>query len=187
MGTSSRTKTARIMSDAAVRAKTGKTWDEWFKILDRAGARKMDHKGIVALLRKRRGLSPWWQQMVTVGYEQARGMREKHQKATGYAISRSYTMDVPLSRLYAAWESAKARARWLGDSNLVVRKATPRKSMRITWADGRTSVETNFSCNGQGRSLVTVQHSKLADAKAAARMKAYWGKQLDRLKAVLET
>lgn len=187
MSTSSGAKTARMMSDAAVQAKTGKTWSEWFEILDDAGARKIDHKGIVAILRGRHGLGPWWQQMVTVGYERARGIREEHQKPGGYEISRSKTIDVPLSRLYAAWETAKARTRWLRDSNLVVRKVTPSKSMRITWVDGKTSVEANFSSKGQRKSLVTVQHNKLADAKAAARMKAYWGDQLDCLKAVLET
>ncbi len=32
------------MSDAAVKAKTGKDWQQWFAILDRAGAMKMSHK-----------------------------------------------------------------------------------------------------------------------------------------------
>jgi len=186
MSTSSRTNTAGLMSDAAVQAKTGKTWGEWFKILDGAGGKKMDHKGIVAILRERHSLPPWWQQMVTVGYEQARGMREKHQKPGGFEISRSHTFDVTLSKLYAAWESSKARSRWLRDSKLVIRKAAPRKSLRIAWVDGRTSLEARFSSKGQGKSMVTVQHGKLHDAAAARRMKAYWGEQLDRLKEVLE-
>ena len=32
------------VSDDAVKAKTGKKWDEWFKVLDKAGARMMDHR-----------------------------------------------------------------------------------------------------------------------------------------------
>ena len=43
-------KSAKRMSDRAVQAKTGNTWPEWFAILDAAGAKKMDHKGIVAYL-----------------------------------------------------------------------------------------------------------------------------------------
>ena len=35
------------MTDAAVRGKTGKTWDEWFAFLDRAGCKSMTHKEIV--------------------------------------------------------------------------------------------------------------------------------------------
>ena len=68
------TETTR-MSDAAVQASTGKIWKEWFAILDKAGARKMDHKQIVAYLVKHHKVGPWWQQMVTVIYEQARGLR----------------------------------------------------------------------------------------------------------------
>ena len=29
------------MSDEAVKAKTGKSWKEWFALLDKAGAKKM--------------------------------------------------------------------------------------------------------------------------------------------------
>ena len=61
------------VSDAAVEAKTGKTWQEWFALLDAAGARQMDHKSIAAHLDKKLGVPGWWAQMVTVAYEQARG------------------------------------------------------------------------------------------------------------------
>jgi hypothetical protein len=33
------------MSDEAVKAKTGKTWKEWFAILDKAGASELSHQG----------------------------------------------------------------------------------------------------------------------------------------------
>jgi len=57
------------MSDEAVRSKTGKTWPEWYEILDKAGARELDHKEIVALT-QHHGVGSWWGQMVTVTYEQ---------------------------------------------------------------------------------------------------------------------
>ena len=59
------------MSDAAVKAKTGKTWSEWFVVLDKAGAKKMDHKEIVAYVSERYEVESWWWQMVAVTYEQA--------------------------------------------------------------------------------------------------------------------
>ena len=37
------------MSDEAVKAKTGKKWDQWFPILDKAGAKEMSHQDIVKL------------------------------------------------------------------------------------------------------------------------------------------
>ena len=174
------------MSDEAVNAKTGKTWKEWFAILDKAGARKMSHPEIVKYLHTKHDVGPWWQQMVTVTYEQARGMRELHQKPGGYAVSVSRTINVPLTKLYKTFVNEKTRKTWLNEDGLVVRKATTNKSMRVTWNDGKTSVEIGFFPKGENKSQVAVQHSKLADAKASAKMKSYWAKALDRLRATLE-
>ena len=80
METKRRATTGPRMSDEAVKAKTGKNWKEWFAILDRSGANKMGHQEIVKCLNTKHDIGPWWQQMVTVTYEQARGLREKHQK-----------------------------------------------------------------------------------------------------------
>ncbi len=174
------TKTAGI-SDEAVRAKTGKGWQEWFKVLDKAGARKMNHTNIATYLYDKQRVPGWWCQMVTVGYEQARGLRVAHQKPTGFEIGRSKTLTTPLGAAYRAWSDEKLRARWLGESGVVIRKATPNKSMRITWADGETSVAVYFTPKGKDKCVVTVQHSKLASATQAERMKAYWAGRLDRL------
>ena len=88
------------MSGAAVKAKTGKDWQQWFSILDKAGAAKMSHKAIAEYLYGKRGVPGWWSQMVTVTYEQERGLRDKHQKADGYAVSISRTFGVPINILY---------------------------------------------------------------------------------------
>ena len=174
------------MSDAAVQAKTGKTWPEWFKILDAAGAKKMPHREIATYLYERHKMDGWWAQMVTVGYERARGLREKHQRPEGYEISTSKTVAAPLPALYKAWHDEKTRIRWLPEKGMVIRKATENKSMRITWVDGKTSLSVNFYAKGHGKSQVAVQHGKLRDAKAAERMKTHWAKTLGRLQEVLE-
>lgn len=173
------------MSDAAVKAKTGKAWSEWFKILDDAGAKRMTHQEIVALLSKKHGVGPWWQQMVTVTYEQARGLREKHQKPGGYEISVSRTIGVPVSKAFKAWTDDKIRKQWL-PANFKVRKATTNKSLRISWENGDTSLAVAFYPKGADKCQVVAQHSRLPDAKVAARMKTFWAKALDRLKALIE-
>jgi uncharacterized protein YndB with AHSA1/START domain len=174
------------MSDEAVKAKTGKDWKEWFAILDKAGVRKLSHQEIVKYLHTEQGLGPWWQQMVTVAYEQGRGLRELHQKPGGYEISVSRTINVPLRKLYKAFANEKARKAWLSEDGLVIRKATTDKSMRVTWHDGKTSLEIGFYPKGDEKSQVALQHSKLPDAKASAKMKKFWGGALDRLRATLE-
>lgn len=178
-------KVAGVSSDA-VKAKTGRGWNEWFKLLDQAGARRWNHTQIAAHLYDKLRCPGWWNQMVAVGYEQARGMREKHQKPEGFQISRSKTLAVPLAAVYKAWQDDRVRDRWLADSGFTIRKATANKIMRITWIDGKTSVEVYFVFKGRAKSQVVVQHSKLADAKEAERKKKFWGEHLDRLQALLE-
>ncbi|MGI8896914.1 MAG: DUF4287 domain-containing protein [Pyrinomonadaceae bacterium] len=185
MATTTKTQGSR-MSDEAVQAKTGKKWDQWFAILDKAGAKEMSHQDVVKFLNAKHDVGPWWQQMVTVTYEQARGLRQKHEKPGGYQISVSRTVNVPLANLYKAVANEKSRSSWLPENGLVVRKATTNKSMRVTWKDGITSLEISFYPKGDGKSQVVVQHSKLPDAKSAAKMKTYWGKALDQLREVLE-
>lgn len=171
---------------AAVLRKTGRAWDEWLTVLDRAGARLMPHKDIALMLSRKFDVPDWWSQMVTVGYEQARGLRLAGQRADGFAASASRTMGIAVGRLYDAWNDAKTRERWLLDAPVEVRRATDGKSMRMTWTPGASSVEVSFQPRGPGRSQVAVQHGKLASARAARVQKAFWTAALKRLKALLE-
>lgn len=169
------------IGDDAVKAKTGKTWSEWFKIVDDADAARMTHKEMVAYLGENFDISGWWQQMITVTYEQARGMRKAHEKPEGYQISRSKTFSAPVSNLFKAWEDEKTRKRWMKDSAFTIRKKNPNKNIRITWIDNVTIVEVMFYPKGDSKTQVVVQHSKLPNAKKAEEMKGYWGEQLERL------
>ncbi|MCU1265933.1 MAG: uncharacterized protein JWM21_2251 [Acidobacteria bacterium] len=174
------------MSDEAVKAKTGKIWKQWFGILDKAGGKKMTHQEIVKYLSTEHGVGSWWQQMLTVSYEQHSGRRAPHEKPDGYQISVSRTIAVPLAPLYEAFGNAGKRAQWLPEEGLIERTATTNKSMRVTWNDRKTSLEISFLPKSEDKSVVVVQHSKLPNAGAAAKMKKYWGEALDRLRAMLE-
>lgn len=173
------------VSDEAVQKKTGKSWAEWFDLLDAADAASLTHGEIVKLLARDHEIDPWWQQSVTVGYERARGLREKHQGSGGYQVGASKTAGVPVERLYAAWADEALRAEWLPDTRFTVRKATPSKSMRITWGD-ETSVDVYFYAKGGEKSQVSVDHRKLPDPDAVERMRAFWRERFGVLKALLE-
>jgi hypothetical protein len=164
------TKAAGV-SDEAVRKATGKDWKEWFTLLDKAGARKLDHKGIVALVGGK-GAGPWWQQMVAVAYEQERGLREKYQKAGGFSAGASKTIGVPLAKVYRAFQARVKR-----EPGVEIRKATLGKSMRLTWNDG-TRVSVYFSAKSDVKSQVAIEHEKLAGQKDVAQRKKYWGEFL---------
>ncbi len=173
------------MSDAAVQAKTGKDWKQWFAVLDKAGARKMSHQEIVKYLREHEGVGPWWQQMVTVTYEQARGLRDVHQKPAGYEVSVSRTINAPVAKLFRAFTVAKTRDSWLQEAGMTIRGSMPNKSVRITWSDQKSSVVVSFVSKGDNKTQVVAQHSKLPNAKASQKMKTFWGDALDRLRTAI--
>jgi hypothetical protein len=75
----------------------------------------------------------------------------------------------------------------LGRRALTVRKATPGKSMRITWGKDKTDVSVGFYAKGPGKSMVQLEHSRLPSAEAAAEVKEFWRKALEKLKATLES
>ncbi len=172
-------------SDEAVLRATGKSRGDWFAILDAAGARELAHRDIAAYLREQENVSPWWSQEVTVQYERARGLREKHQALSGYQVSVTKTIAAPLNALYAACADDKARSSWLGEAPLTVRKATPSKSVRATWGDGATSVDIGCYEKGAAKSQVAVQHSKLANRRQVEELRAYWKAALERLASLL--
>ena len=153
--------TQPTISDAAVQAKTGRVWAAWFTLLDAEGAAGLTHREIAVALREQHGLSGWWSQMVTVAYEQARGLREPHQTSRGYQVGVSKTVPVAVDALFTAWEDEVSRPRWLGDEPITIRRATRPKSMRIAWSDGQTNLDVSFWDKGPAKSTVQVQHSKL--------------------------
>jgi hypothetical protein len=169
------------MSDSAVAAKTGKTWAEWVRALDIAGAARMTHRQIAAFLSENLRVPSWWSQMVTVGYERLKGRREKGQTPQGYSVSASRTVGVPVARLFAAWNDARQRARWMRKTPMEITKATPNRSIRIRWGHGSSRVAVMFYVKGKQKSSVSVDHSRLASAAEAKKTKAYWIRQLDSL------
>jgi hypothetical protein len=173
------------MSDAALQAKTGRTWALWVAALDRVGAHEWPHGRIARHLHDELGVPGWWSQMVTVGYERIKGLREIGQRRGGeYEASKSKTLAVPVSRLYRAWKDARSRAKWLPGVKLTIRAGTTDRSMRITWDDG-TAVDAWFVSKGPGKSQVAVTHAKLKDKTAVTGRKAYWDERLRSLEALL--
>jgi hypothetical protein len=175
-------------SDEKIRERTGRGWEEWFAMLDEWGAAKRSHRDIARWLAEQMGIHPlaWNAQAITASYELTRGLREVGEKADGFAITASRTVEVPVDRLYEAVVRPTARRDWLPDDRLTERTATPPKSARFDWADGPTRVHVTFLPRGESRSAVALEHRRLADAGEADRMKRYWRERLSVLKSALE-
>lgn len=173
------------MSDAAVKARTGRNWSSWFDALDREKAASLDHKAIVALLSKQFGVPAWWRQMVAVEYERARGLRARHQTASGYSVAVSKTMSASVARLYDAAARDATRTQWFPKGRFDLASKTPNKYFRGAW--NRTSrVEINFYAKGDGKSQLAVQISKLAHASDVEAQRRVWRPALRKLKTLIE-
>jgi hypothetical protein len=164
-----------VTSDA-VRANTGKTWEEWFKILDKAGARMMDPKEIIGLLQEQNGLSHWWSRRVAVAYERGEPLSKR------YEVTLTKIVAVPRATVWAAWQDSATRARWLPDARFDVTKEVPLKLLQLDWPDETRAMVRLFERRGKTRMVVS--HGKLAESDAP-RQQEYWSAALDRLVAIL--
>jgi hypothetical protein len=53
-------KARRPYSDEVIRANTGRTWDEWFTLLDAWGGAERPHPEIARWLVEEHGVGGWW-------------------------------------------------------------------------------------------------------------------------------
>jgi hypothetical protein len=176
-------------SDEEITRRTGHGWEAWFDLLDEWGAAERPHREISRWVADRLGVVPlaWAAQAITVSYERARGGRAVGEHPEGFAITASRTMAVGVEQLYRAFVDEAARANWMPDGELRERTATPPRSARFDWDDGRSRVGVVLDVLGERKSRVAVEHARLADAGEAERMKAWWRARLTALKTQLES
>jgi hypothetical protein len=173
------------MTDAAIKARTGKDWAQWFGALDKAGAAKMNHTQIAAVLNGKMGVGPWWGQMIAVSYERARGIRAMNQKCDGeFAVSVSKTLPIELNTLYRAFADAKTRAKWMPKGKLEVTSETENKYFRAKW-NGGARLEAGFYAKPGGKAQVAIQVNKLPGGDAVEKERALWKAAVAKLEATL--
>lgn len=178
------------VTSAAVERATGASWAHWLEVLDEAGCAKRSHAEIARHLSSTTDMGDWWAQMVTVGYEQARGLRRPHEKADGFSASVSRTFEVPATRITDAFADARMRSRWLPDVPLEIRTVHAGRSVRAWWrgagADNGTSVVTaTITTKGPRKTSVQVGHERLRTPACVDKSKVLWSGALERLRALL--
>jgi hypothetical protein len=168
------------MSDAAIKAKTGKDWAQWFAALDKAGAAKRDHAAIAELAAGKLGAGSWYGQMVAVCYERARGVRAVNQKCDGeFSVSVTRVMDVPLPRLFAV----ATEGGWFPKGAFEETSRTRDKYWRGKWKkDGRLAI--GFIAKG-AKAQIAIDSGKLSGADVVEKERAAWKKALVKLEAML--
>lgn len=199
---------AREVSDEAVTSKTGKSWREWFTLLDRWGAARKSHKEIAAHLVDRHHVRGWWAQTITVHYERDRMGRQIGQKGTSFDVSIRRTIGCPVSRVWEAFTVPADLNRWFSTGMRVKFEVGGRYSnrdgdrgqflriehhemIRLSWDNPEhcpgSQVDVNFSAVTPRRATIYLTHSRLPSAAGREEMKEGWSWALDNLKGYIET
>jgi hypothetical protein len=175
------------MSDEAILRNTGKSWNEWFALLDGWGGTEHTHAEIARFVYDTYHIDGWWAQGVTVGYERARGMRRRHERPDGFSVNASKTVAAPLERVYAAFLDESLRDEWVEAGTLRIRTSQPERSARFDVIPTGTVLTAYFVAKGATKTSVQLQELKIAAADDIESRKAFWKAKLNQLAAVLTT
>lgn len=175
------------VGDEAVREKTGKGWAEWLDLLDRRGAADLNHTQTAKMLREEHGVSAWWAQKITGGYEQARKGRQVHEMPEGFSISRTRTWPYPKSAVIRAWLDDDARRKWLPEQVTDVRETTQGESVWMEWPEGDMRVNVRLTDKGPSKTSLTVEHSRIPTSDQVERFKGLWKDRLAALRRMLDS
>ena len=166
------------ISNESLQKATGKTWEEWFSVLEEEGAQALSHKETANMLVEEHGVDGWWAQGITVEFERAIGRREVGQTSTGdYQTAASKTIPGTLDEALESWEKLVGEAR---DFNSVAFADEPSSShtdkwryWRVSLADG-SKVTVVIGDKGADKALLAINHEKLSDKEAVDRWKSFW-------------
>jgi uncharacterized protein YndB with AHSA1/START domain len=190
-------------------AKTGKTQEEWFAILDAFDCRAKGHKETARYLEAEQGVGAWYAQTITVNYERDRGIREVGQRDGGkFAINVSRTIEVPIATAWEAWADEQVVSKWFttkakqdfreggaydnGDGDKgIYKRIIPNKRISFTWENENhcpgSVVIVEFTPKSDTKTSVGITHDKLPDKAGCEDMKKGWTWALTSLKSFLET
>lgn len=199
----SKAEAGKEIRDEAVREATGRTLDQWEKLLDSRGAAKLTHKQIVALLAGEGIESGWWRQSVTVAYEKRKGKRTLGQTSDGaYQIGVQRTLPIPHDEAWKLVTSPEGLRAWLGDVPKLamekgetykakdgaageVRVAEPGSHVRLTWQPPGwakpSTIQVRVTPAGE-RTKLTFHEERLPSAAEREARRAHFEAAVDALR-----
>lgn len=200
-------KSEHPMSHGDVRAATGRTWEEWYDLLDDRGGPAPGRRAITEALMQEHRLEPWWAQTIAIEYERARGVREKDGRPKGYSICVTKTIAAPAEAVFDAFGEPRLMNEFMGegakasfteggrfsttDGNAgTYTKISRPKTLRFTW-DAEdpalaSTVELKLTPKGD-KCGVVLNHERIQTRALADGLRAAWGGAIERLKSRLES
>lgn len=167
---------------------TDRPLDAWFALLDDRGATDWKHRDIAVFLGEE-GVPPWWTQDITVRYEKHIGRRVLGQRGATFSASATKTINALADTALDAWLSDEVRSRWLPSVELKLRTSKKGKYLTARFDVGNGDGRVLVSCDAKGaaKTVVAIEHEKLADDAARKRWAAFWRQHLTELKTLLES
>ncbi len=194
------------VSSTSVEKATNKNWDEWIKILSHHGAENLSHQQIVALLKTKYKLTPWWQQGVTHGFEVHIGRRIDGQTAKGdYSVTVTKSMPVSAKAVWKLLNSDEGIRLWLNPMSEFklkknfafevnggifgeVRTVKAPQRARLLWHDEDETKPTYVNIfvvpRPKKKSILVFSHDGIKRPQTREQMRKYWRQAIEQLKTL---
>lgn len=164
--------------DDAIRAATGRGWDEWCDVIEAWPGHVEGHTAIAAHVHETSDLTHWWSQAVTVGYERIVGIRVPYQRSDGsFAANRARTLTVDVAELRAMLLDDDARTDLFPGYETTLRSKPTTKALRIEIGPGIAIFELQQLADG--RAKVAVSHEQLTTLAEVEEWRHWWADWLD--------
>lgn len=167
---------------------THRSWDVWVSLLDKAGARDLEHRRIADIVfHELDGVidsAGWWAQAVTVAYEQHIGRRMPGQRNDGsYEVSVTKLIPGSKANVFALWREAYDHATEFDGvpiANIRTSSTPIRSYWRCDFADG-----SRFSISVEQRTpakaMIAATHTKLNANETKDQWQRFWKAALEKL------
>ena len=197
-----------MVSTESVLKCTGKDWNQWVQLLTKVGALHWEHKQIVAFLKGKFKLGPWWEQGVATGFEMAIGKKiPGYSKTNGFSMTATRTIKISAPELWKILFSQQGLEIWLSplsefqakpgqsfESSLgafgEIRTIKKNRRLRMTWTEeewDRPSVlQVTLVPRPKEKSILVIQHEKIPNGRVRDQMRTHWKQVLGRLNEVID-
>lgn len=188
------------VSSTSVLKGTGRNWEQWISILDRAEAVDWPHREITMLLKTKYKLSPWWQQGVALAYELHHGKRVEGRNLKGeYSTVATKTLPLSSRKAWSLLTSEEGMRAWLrpfspfpwkpGQSFEVdggvfgeIRTLKPGVRARLTWQEAHwekpSVVQIHVVPRKGEKCMLVIQHERIPSASLKGKLRDQWKRAL---------
>lgn len=195
------------VSSESVEKHTGRGWKYWMDVLQKAGARTWTYQEIVAHLKKKHRLTPWWQHGVALGFEIFTGRRAVGQDAKGkYMVTATCSLPHSAHAVWNALMSQAGQAIWLDPMYSLelepgaafetndgfygeVRTLKIARRLRLAWQDPawdfKTVLEVHLVPRPGQKAILVFNHTGLDSEQTKARLKIRWRAAADAVPGLL--